>query len=107
MLKLAPPFTSKRQLMNTVPIRRLVAEVLGTTILVGIGCAGALTAGGLTPLVFGFALAIAVLVVGPVSGAHVNPTVTLALALRGRFPWREVPAYVVAQLIGGFIGALL
>jgi len=94
-------------LMNTVPIRRLIAEVLGTTILVGIGCAGALSAGGLTPLVFGLALAIAVLVVGPVSGAHVNPTVTLALALRGRFPWREVPAYVVAQLIGGFIGALL
>jgi glycerol uptake facilitator len=93
--------------MNTVPIRRLVAEVLGTMILVGIGCAGALSAGGLTPLVFGLALAIAVLVVGPVSGAHVNPTVTLALALRGRFPWREVPAYVVAQLVGGFLGALL
>ena len=93
--------------MNTVPIRRLIAEVLGTTILVGIGCAGALTAGGLTPLVFGLALAIAVLVVGPISGAHVNPTVTLALALRGRFPWREVPAYVASQIVGGFIGALL
>ena len=93
--------------MNTVPIRRLVAEVLGTMILVGIGCAGALSAGNLTPLVFGLALATAVLVVGPVSGAHVNPTVTLALALRGRFPWREVPAYVVAQIVGGFIGALL
>lgn len=44
--------------------------------------------------------------VGPISGAHINPAVTLGLAAVGRFPWREVPWYVVAQFAGGVLGAL-
>jgi aquaporin Z len=43
---------------------------------------------------------------GAVSGAHLNPAVTLAFALRGNFPWRRVPGYVLAQVIGGIAAAL-
>jgi glycerol uptake facilitator len=94
--------------------RRLLAELIGTTILClfGIGAAVAVTrveAGGagllIVALAHGLALAVAVYAFGSVSGGHFNPTVTLALAARARFPWREVPAYLVAQLLGGTLGA--
>jgi len=94
--------------MNNAFARRLGAEVLGTMILVYFGGAIALTVPQLPGgLAFGLALVIAVLVVGPISGAHVNPTVTLALALRGRFAWRDVTPYVVSQLVGGVIAGVL
>ena len=59
-----------------------------------------------TPLAFGLALLIVVAAIGHVSGGHVNPAVTLGLAITGRFPWRFVPAYLVAQLVGAVLGAL-
>lgn len=57
----------------------------------------------------GWALAVAipVFIFGSVSGAHFNPAVTIALAVIGNFPWKNVPMYILAQLIGAFIGALL
>jgi glycerol uptake facilitator protein len=93
---------------------RLLAELIGTTILClfGIGAAVAVArtgAGGagllVVALAHGLALAVAVYAFGSVSGGHFNPTVTLALAVRARFPWREVPAYLGAQLLGGTLGA--
>src|SRR5260370_16696586 len=59
----------------------------------------------LVALAHGFVLFIIVMIVGKVSGAHVNPAVTLGLASIGRFPWEEVIGYVVAQLIGAIAGA--
>ena len=56
---------------------------------------------------WGLAVAIAVYMVGAVSGAHINPAVTIGLASVGLFPWTEVPVYVVAQLVGAFFGAVL
>jgi len=53
------------------------------------------------------AVAMAVYVAGPASGAHLNPAITLGLALVGRFPWSRVPAYLLAQLLGAFCGAVL
>lgn len=94
------------------------AEVVGTAILVfaGTGVATAATldkvvAGPVydslaTPLAFGIALLAVVAGIGHVSGAHVNPAVTLGLAATGRFPWRYVPAYLLAQLAGALLGAL-
>jgi len=58
-------------------------------------------------LAWGFAVMCGVLIAGPVSGAHLNPAVTLGLAVAGSFPWSDVLGYIVAQMLGGFVGALL
>jgi glycerol uptake facilitator protein len=99
--------------------RRLIAEAIGTCLLVLIG-AGALTAAltavrggldypslGVVGLAFVIAVAIPVYAFGTTSGAHINPAVTLALALTGRFPLHEVGLYIGAQAAGGFAGGLL
>jgi MIP family channel proteins len=57
-------------------------------------------------LAFGLALAIVVAAIGHVSGAHVNPAVTLGMAAARRFPWNYVPIYVAAQLVGAVLAAL-
>ncbi|MBV9848039.1 MAG: aquaporin, partial [Kutzneria sp.] len=102
--------------MNASLGRRLVAELAGTTVLClfGIGAAvsvAAAQAGGpgllIVALAHGLALATAIYTFGTASGGHFNPTVTIALAARGRFFWREVPGYVGAQLAGGLLGAAL
>jgi glycerol uptake facilitator protein len=56
---------------------------------------------------WGVAVAMAVYAVGRISGAHLNPAVTIGLAAIGSFPWNEVPGYIAAQMIGGFFGAVL
>ena len=55
----------------------------------------------------GWALAVyvAVVIAGPYSGAHINPAVTVAVAIAGKFPWADVPMYVLAQMIGAMIGS--
>ncbi len=55
----------------------------------------------------GMAVTIAAHVVGRVSGAHISPAVTSGLAAAGKFAWREIPAYIAAQLLGAFLGAVL
>jgi glycerol uptake facilitator protein len=99
--------------------RRLLAEFLGSALLVIFG-AGALVAAlemgqgkldyaGLGIVAFSFALVVAAVVYmfGTTSGAHINPAVTFSLAVVRRFPWGEVGPYVVAQLAGGLLGAVL
>jgi glycerol uptake facilitator len=56
---------------------------------------------------WGVAVAIAVYAVGRISGAHLNPAVTIALATIGSFPWREVPGYIAAQILGAVAGGVL
>jgi glycerol uptake facilitator protein len=100
--------------------RRAAAEVVGTALLVFVGAgsvAALLLLGdgkpfsgadlGFVALAFGFAVVASVYVLGPISGSHINPAVTVALAATRRFPWRDVPAYVAAQLVGATVGALL
>ena len=95
-----------------------LAELVGTFILVFGGTAVAVgailslpTAGSAygslaIALAFGLALAAVVAAIGHVSGAHVNPAVTLGLASIGQFPWKSVPYYLGAQLIGAVLGAV-
>ncbi|MGO8948259.1 MAG: MIP/aquaporin family protein [Ktedonobacterales bacterium] len=100
---------------------RFAAEAVGTFVLVFIGSgAGALTAllphNGHFPktaaellllaLAFGFALFVVVMLFGRISGAHVNPAVTIGLAATGNFAWGDVLPYIVAQLLGAILGAL-
>ena len=92
-----------------------VAETLGTFILIYGGTAVAVAAALArpvagpaydslaTPLAFGFALLIVAAALGHVSGAHVNPAVTIGLAVAGVFPWRYVPSYVIAQSVGAVL----
>ena len=58
-------------------------------------------------LAWGLAVMMGVLIAGPVSGAHLNPAVTLGLAIAGKFAWSSVLGYIVAQMLGGFVGGLL
>lgn len=58
-------------------------------------------------LAWGLAVFCGVLIAGPWSGAHLNPAVTLGLAAAGKFPWTDVGPFIVAQILGGIVGALL
>ena len=95
--------------------RRLVSEVVGTFLLV-VAAAGAPMVGAAYPGTVGLAMAVTapaltvlavILFMGKVSGAHLNPAVSCAFALRGDFPWRRVPGYVVAKGIGAILAALV
>lgn len=99
--------------------RRLMAEAVGTGILVLFGAGSvvaALTLGdgqldyaglGMIAIAFGLVVALAIYAFGETSGAHINPAVTISLAAVGRFPWREVPHYAAAQVVGACVGAAL
>jgi glycerol uptake facilitator-like aquaporin len=93
----------------------VIAEAIGTAMLlaavVGSGIMGERLAGGnlaiallANTLATGAALVALILTFGPISGAHLNPGVTLADASQGGIAWRDVPLYVVAQLAGGSRG---
>jgi glycerol uptake facilitator-like aquaporin len=95
--------------------RRIAAEGLGTAFLlatvVGSGIMAAKLAGGNDALALlcntlptGAILTVLILTFGPLSGAHFNPAVSLAFALRGELPWPEAAAYIAAQVVGGIIG---
>jgi glycerol uptake facilitator-like aquaporin len=95
--------------------RRLTAEGVGSALLlaavVGSGIMGERLAGGSIGLALlantvatGAALVALILTFGPISGAHFNPAVTLADATQGGVPWREVPGYLSAQVVGAFAG---
>ena len=95
-----------------------LAEFLGTAILILLGdgvvanVVLSKTKGnnsGWIVITFGWALAVAipVFIFGPISGASFNPALTLALAVIGKFSWNQVPGYIIAQMLGGFVGACL
>ena len=104
----------------------LLAEFLGTFTLIVFGCGvvahfvlrnavgdpapgNANTFGDFTTVnwAWGFGVVMGVYVAGGVSGAHINPAVTVSLALRRGFPWGKVAPYIVAQVLGAFVAALL
>lgn len=95
-----------------------IAEFLGTMLLIlmGVGVVANVSfkdsfanGGGWVVISFGWGIGvfIGVIVAGPYSGAHINPAVSVGLAVAGKFPWPEVPMYILAQLGGAMTGALL
>jgi glycerol uptake facilitator-like aquaporin len=96
-------------------LRRLFGEALGTAFLlatvIGSGIMAENLSGGNAALALlgntlptGAILVVLILIFGPVSGAHFNPAVSLAFALRGELAWRELGPYIAAQLIGAILG---
>jgi|1186.fasta_scaffold367977_2 glycerol uptake facilitator protein len=101
--------------------QRAAAETLGTALLVLVGPGSVVAtlalAGDAKPAItgadllgisfaFGFIIAAVVYALGKVSGCHINPAITFALAATKRFPWRELPVYWAAQVLGAVLGAL-
>jgi glycerol uptake facilitator len=98
--------------------QKIASEVIGTAFLVFIGV-GSVPATlivngdapftmadlGVISLAFGTVVVATVYALGHVSGNHINPAITLGLAVTGKFPWRKVPAYLAAQVVGATIGA--
>ena len=114
------PAIKQEELRAPTLAQKCMAEFIGTAFLVYIGC-GALTgAGYLTggasafrgadllgvSLAFGLAISIMVYALGHISGCHINPSVSIALACVRRIPWSEAGAYIIAQLLGGLLGGL-
>jgi glycerol uptake facilitator protein len=99
--------------------QKLLAEVIGTAFLVFVGV-GSVPATlivngnapftmadlGMISFAFGTIVVATVYALGHVSGNHINPAVTLGLAATGKFPWRQVPYYICAQVVGAIIGAI-
>ena len=99
-------------------LEKFLAEVFGTGALVLLGdgvVAGVLLARSkaqnsgwiVIALAWGLAVFAGVVIAGPISGAHLNPAVTLAVAMNGGIPWSEVPVYWAGEMLGAFIGAVI
>lgn len=93
-----------------------MAEIIGTFLLMVLGCGVVANVSlqktygngsGWIVITTGWAIAVytGVVVAGPYSGAHINPAVSIGLAVAGKFPWNEVPAYILAQFIGAMLAA--
>lgn len=102
--------------MESTLTRNLLAEAIGTFLLVFIGTGAVVTntinatsTSGILAIAFafGFALMIIVYAIGHISGAHVNPAVTLGLALTGKIAPRDAGTYVVAQVVGAFVASVI
>jgi glycerol uptake facilitator protein len=115
------PELSRSQLNTPTLGQKCFAEFLGTAFLVFAG-AGTATASGYLlgsghrmgtadlvaiALAFGFALMVMVYAIGHISSCHINPAVTIAMAVDRRISWLEAVAYIIAQIIGGIVGAFI
>jgi aquaporin Z len=97
-------------------MKKLAAEFFGTFWLVLGGCGSAVLAAAFpqvgiglmgVSLAFGLTVLTMAYAVGPISGGHFNPAVSVGLATAGRFSWNELPGYVISQVLGGLAGALI
>lgn len=97
-------------------MRKYVAELIGTCVLVTVGCGTAMLVGCdaasgsgylLTALAFGLSIVAMAYCIGNISGCHINPAVSLGVFMSGRMDAKDLGGYVVAQILGGLIGAAL
>jgi aquaporin Z len=97
-------------------VKKYLAELIGTAVLVLVGC-GAVVIGGFGPtfplgvvpvgLAFGLAVTAMAYTIGPISGCHINPAVTVAMVTAGRMEVNDAIGYIVSQVIGAIVGALI
>ena len=90
--------------------KKYAAELIGTAVLVFMGCGSAVIAGekvGFLGIALAFGLSVLVMVyaIGPISGCHINPAITLAMLTAGKIKARDAVAYIVSQCLGGILGA--
>ncbi|XP_058092140.1 aquaporin NIP1-1-like [Magnolia sinica] len=108
----SPPEFGENAIIYLTHTHKIIAELVGTYILVFAGCGSALIdqRGPITSLgmavVWGLTVMVMIYTIGHVSGAHINPAVTIALAVSRKFQWKHVPAYVIGQVIGGILASL-
>lgn len=108
------PSKSSKNVMISFPfVQKLIAEVLGTYFVIFAGCASVIVNLGQDKIVsfpgisitWGLVVMVMVYSVGHISGAHFNPAVTIAFATCKRFPWKQVPAYIAAQVFGSTLAS--
>jgi aquaporin Z len=96
--------------------KKYVAELIGTAVLVLFGCGSVVVGGyggafpvGMLPvgLAFGLAVTAMAYTIGPISGCHINPAVTVAMLVAGRMKQSEAIGYIISQLVGGIVGAII
>lgn len=110
----ADVISSSGSCLFTVPfMQKLIAEIFGTYFLIFAGCGSVvinnirgnmITFPGIS-IVWGLAVMVVVYSTGHISGAHLNPAVTIAFATCRRFPWKHVPAYIAAQVLGSTLAS--
>ncbi|SDR51130.1 aquaporin Z [Rhizobiales bacterium GAS113] len=97
-------------------VNKYIAELFGTAVLVLVGCGSVVLSGfgptfpmGILPVGLAFGLAVTAMAygIGPISGCHINPAVTLGVWAAGRMPASDVVGYIISQIIGAIIGASL
>jgi aquaporin Z len=97
-------------------VRKYLVELIGTAVLVLVGCGAVVLGGygaalplGVVPIGLAFGLAVMAMAyaIGPVSGCHINPAVTIAMWAAGRMETNQAIAYIISQLVGGVVGALV
>ncbi|KAI1292803.1 Aquaporin-9 [Halotydeus destructor] len=113
--KLAQSKESFQNIFRTSVVRECLAEFFGTLVLVTFGNASTaayvLRDGPVDVFAicfcWGIGVMVGIMVAGSVSGAHLNPAITFALAGLGKFPWKKVAYYIISQLFGGFFASLI
>jgi aquaporin Z len=97
-------------------VRKYLVELIGTAVLVLVGCGGIVIGGygaalplGVVPIGLAFGLAVMAMAyaIGPVSGCHINPAVSIAMWAAGRMETNQAIAYIISQLVGGIVGAFI
>lgn len=96
--------------METKPLSKYAAELIGTFVLVFIGCGSAVIAGGhigFAGIAFAFGISVVAMAyaIGPISGCHINPAITIAMLVAGKISVKDTIGYVIAQILGAIIGA--
>jgi len=95
--------------MESDSVKKYIAEAFGTMVLTLVGCGTAVVTGNIVAIALAFGLSVVAMAycIGRVSGCHINPAITIGMLIDGRIEKNDAIFYIVAQFIGGIVGALL